>query len=118
MESSSDSESEENKVLTEMGTSISASTTTRTYYQCTRAKGISTDQLKSRNGTLRENEKASNNNRFEENSCFNAGLSLGQRPGSVLSISSNHKPSSIGNHAFKATKKFANTRMIGKNINS
>ena len=66
MESSSDSESEEHKTLTETGASISTPTTTRTYYQCTRAKGISPDQPKNNNGALRDNEKTNNNNRFEE----------------------------------------------------
>ena len=111
MESSSDSESEEKKI--EMGTSTSATTPTRSYYQLTGGKTILQDQNRNRNGNARENGKANNNHRSEESSCSIPKMTLGQKPGSILTLDSNSKTNAIGTQSLKGAKKFANPRMAG-----
>ena len=111
MDSSSDSESEEKKI--EMGTSTSATTPTRTYYQLAGGKTILQDQNRNRNGIARENEKSNNNHRPEESSCSIPKMTLGQKSGSILMLDSNSKTSSIGNQALKGAKRFTNPRIAG-----
>ena len=111
MESSSDSESEEKKI--DIGSSTSATTQTRTYYQLAGGKTILQDQNRSRNGNARENEKLNNNHRSEESSCSIPKMTLGPKPGSILTLDTNSKTNTIGNQSLKGTKKFANQRMAG-----
>ena len=111
MESSSDSESEEKKI--DIGSSTSATTPTRTYYQLAGGKTILQDQNRNRNGNAKENGKSNNNHRLDESPCSIPKMTLGQKPGSILMLDSNSKTNSIGNQALKGPKKFTNPRTAG-----
>ena len=107
IESSSDTDTEEQKITSEVVASIGTGTRTY-YYQCTGGKPGVTDPHQDKDGIPRQIENTNSSTSFQR-----SNVSIVQKPGSLIGTHSNIKTNTTGNHSAKQSKKYGVNRNIG-----
>ena len=107
IESSSDTDTEEQKLSSEVGTPIGTGPRTY-YYQCTGGKPGISDAHQDKDSIARQIENTNSSISFAR-----SNISIVQKSVSLIPTHSNNKTNTTGNHSARHTKKHGANRNIG-----